>query len=202
MPVETTASQSSSDFVGLWKKAASWSLFAGLRRQHLELKLAQAELTQVEAARARRQPPHLAREAEEGLGQVDREGVLLVRRPERGAAARRRARKRAGEHLVLGRHRRQHDVAHRPVLVDERLEERDALLRRRHRRVDEEAARLHRDHRHADRHVHVEDAEQLVKGPHLAGHRLAHQRLPLAVRRQRQRRPQIPVGGGRELRAR
>jgi len=68
---------------------------------------------------------------------------------------------------VLRRDRRQHDVPDGPVLIDERLEQLEALGGGRDGRVDEQAARLHLDHRHADRHVHVEDAKYLDrrKGP-------------------------------------
>ena len=199
MPVETTASQSSSDFVGLWKKAASWytdSLlaFAVSTSNSNSPRPSSRRSRPRELGGSRRTSPGKPRKVSGRLT-----GKVLLRRPERGAAAG-AARKRAGEHLVLGRHRRQHDVAHRPVPVDERLEEREApssarpARRRRGRPTPSRSpscgsARARRRRRTAG------------QGPHLAGHRLAHQRLQLAVRRQRQRGPQVPVGGGRELRA-
>ena len=135
---------------------------------------------------------HLAGEAEPRRRQVKWEGILLVGCPEFGAAE--LPREWPGEDLVLGSDRRQHHVLDRPMRIDERLQQRQALLGGRHRRVHEQTAGVHAHDRHSDGYMHVEDAQDLVEYPGAARHRLAHHRLPFAVRRERQRRPQRPLG--------
>ena len=88
---------------------------------------------------------------------------------------------------MLGRDGGQYDKFDIAVLFYQRLQQREALLRRRDRCIDKEPTLVHCNDRHPNRHVDVEDAKQLLEHPHAPGHRLTHDGLPLTVRCERQR---------------
>mmetsp|Transcript_12508 Transcript_12508/g.41741 ORF Transcript_12508/g.41741 Transcript_12508/m.41741 type:complete len:378 (+) Transcript_12508:233-1366(+) len=124
------------------------------------------------------------------VGKVNGERVLARRIPD--FCLRRLRTERSNERLVLNAQRRQHNVLDRPVLGLEQAQLANALGGRRHGTVAQQPARGKLDDRHAYGYVHVERALKLVERPDLARDHLFHNRLPVAVRRQRQHGPQRP----------
>ena len=130
-------------------------------------------------------------ESQPTRGQREREAPLAGSHPHRGIGEG-PSQGWGGQLVLQARGGGQHD-RHHGAMVALQLPESRQQLRGDWQRGVEQQALAQAQHRHPDRHRHVEDPLQLLKGPHLAGDQFAHQGAPPSVGIERQQRPPGPA---------